>query len=224
MNYIIKKKEKIPKKIILYGGTAQAKLVRPIIEYYGSKVVAVFDDTIGLKSPFGDVNIYRGLKGLIRWADNEKIDQVGFCVTIGNPNGKIRRQISEKLISLGLVPITIVHPSVLMAEDAMIGVGCQILAGAIISPDSRLDKYCIVNQNAIVGCSSILSAGVELGPAANICGEVIIKKDAWIGASATLIPKVKIGESAIIGAGAVVIDNLPANCTAVGMPAKIRKE
>ncbi len=38
---------KLPKEIILYGGTGQAKVVRPIIEHYGSKVIAVFDDTPG---------------------------------------------------------------------------------------------------------------------------------------------------------------------------------
>ena len=41
-----------PSEIIFYGGTGQAKVVRPIIEYYGSKLVAVFDDTTNLKNPF----------------------------------------------------------------------------------------------------------------------------------------------------------------------------
>jgi len=41
-----------PEEIIFFGGTGQAKVVRPIIEYYGSKVVAVFDDTPKLQNRF----------------------------------------------------------------------------------------------------------------------------------------------------------------------------
>jgi len=51
---------KLPLKVILWGGTGQAKLNRPIIEYWGSKVVAIFDDTVGLESPFPDIRIYYG--------------------------------------------------------------------------------------------------------------------------------------------------------------------
>ena len=47
-----------PSEIILYGGTGQAKVVRPIIEYYGSRLVAIFDDTPNLKKPFHDVSLY----------------------------------------------------------------------------------------------------------------------------------------------------------------------
>ena len=49
-----------PKQVILYGGTGQAKIARPIIEHFGARVVAVFDDTPALPSPFPGVPIYRG--------------------------------------------------------------------------------------------------------------------------------------------------------------------
>ena len=44
----------LPKKVLLYGGTGQAKVVRPIIEYYGSTIDAVIDDTPDLTPPFED--------------------------------------------------------------------------------------------------------------------------------------------------------------------------
>ena len=56
MSIIKKMQSKIPKYIILYGGTGQSKVVKPIIEYYGSKVIAVFDDTENLEPPFKDVD------------------------------------------------------------------------------------------------------------------------------------------------------------------------
>ena len=44
-----------------------------------------------------------------------------------------------------------------------------------------------------------------------------------IGIGASIKQNVVIGKSVIVGAGAVVLDDLPDNCTAVGVPAKIIK-
>lgn len=43
----------------------------------------------------------------------------------------------------------------------------------------------------------------------------------WIGANCTIVPGVKIGDKAVIGAGAVVVGDIPANCVAVGVPASV---
>lgn len=45
--------------------------------------------------------------------------------------------------------------------------------------------------------------------------------DGIIGARATLLGDITIGNNARIGAGAVVLQNVPDNCTAVGIPARI---
>ena len=58
---------RLPLRILLWGGTGQAKVLRPIIEYYGSKVVAVFDDTPNLPPPFPDVPLYVGWGGFQEW-------------------------------------------------------------------------------------------------------------------------------------------------------------
>jgi acetyltransferase-like isoleucine patch superfamily enzyme len=51
-------------------------------------------------------------------------------------------------------------------------------------------------------------------------GPVIIKKGARIGLHTFILPGVTIGENSVIGAGAVVTNNIPPNCLAVGVPAK----
>src|SRR3989338_5178402 len=127
---------KLTKKIILWGGTGQAKVVRPIIKYCGAKVIAVFDDTVGLKSPFSDVNIYYGFEGFQKWIKNQKPREIGFCITIGNPHGRVRLQLHDKLVNEGLHSITIAHPTAWIANDTIIGDGTQIMAGAIIQPGS----------------------------------------------------------------------------------------
>jgi acetyltransferase-like isoleucine patch superfamily enzyme len=43
----------------------------------------------------------------------------------------------------------------------------------------------------------------------------------WIGANCTIVPGVTIGDKAVIGAGAVVAEDIPASCVAVGVPARV---
>ena len=52
-------------------------------------------------------------------------------------------------------------------------------------------------------------------------GPVIIGKNVWIGDKATILPNVSIGEGTVVGANCVVTKDLPANCVAAGIPAKI---
>ena len=55
-------------------------------------------------------------------------------------------------------------------------------------------------------------------------GPVIIGDDVWIGASAIIFPGVTIGEQSVVGAGAVVTKDVPANSVVVGVPARKIKD
>ena len=57
-------------------------------------------------------------------------------------------------------------------------------------------------------------------PTCNISGEVNIAEGVYCGTGAKIINLTSIGEHTIVGAGAVVAKPLPANCIAVGVPAK----
>lgn len=54
--------------------------------------------------------------------------------------------------------------------------------------------------------------------------DTIIGKNVWIGARAIILPGIKIGDHSIIGAGAVVTKDIPANVIVGGVPAKIIKK
>ena len=61
-------------------------------------------------------------------------------------------------------------------------------------------------------------------PGANISGNVRIADATLIGSGATILQGLTIGKNCIVGAGAVVTKDLPDNCTAVGVPARIIKK
>ncbi len=207
-------------RVFVWGGTGQAKVVRPIVDHYGSRVIAVFDDTPNLPSPFDDIPIYHGWDQFLRWISDQDRSGLCFCITIGNPHGRVRLRFHDRFIQMGLQPGTIAHPSASIADNAIIGPGAQIMAGAIIGAESRIGKECIINTKASVDHENVLQNGVEVGPGATLCGLVRVGVNAWIGAGATVLPRITIGHDAIVGAGAVVTEDVPDGTTVVGVPAR----
>ena len=89
------------------------------------------------------------------------------------------------------------------AREILIGDNCMVASNAYITDSDWHDIY---NR-------------VSVGAAA----PVRIDDNVWIGDSAIVCKGVTIGENSIIGAGAVVVDHIPANCVAAGNPARIVK-
>jgi sugar O-acyltransferase (sialic acid O-acetyltransferase NeuD family) len=115
----------------------------------------------------------------------------------------------------------IIHPSVLISNDFVeLGIGNIICAGCIITCNIIIEDFVILNLMCTVGHDTTISSFSSFMPSVNISGEVLINEKVYVGTGAKIINLLEIGENTIIGAGAVVSKSLPANCTAVGIPAK----
>jgi serine O-acetyltransferase len=77
----------------------------------------------------------------------------------------------------------------------------------------------IVNPLAVIGNNCNLSQFLSIG--SNTGHSCIIGDNVYVGPHVCIVEDVKIGNNATIGAGAVVIKDIPDNATAVGVPAKI---
>jgi maltose O-acetyltransferase len=53
---------------------------------------------------------------------------------------------------------------------------------------------------------------------------IVIEDNVWIGGGAILLPGVKMGRKAVVGAGAVVSRNIPANTVVAGNPDRVIRE
>jgi sugar O-acyltransferase (sialic acid O-acetyltransferase NeuD family) len=208
-------------RAILWGGTGQAKVVRPILERQGVHVVAVFDDTEGLRPPFTDVPLVHGSR-FDEWRAGHP-DALGFSVTIGNPHGRARLRIAKRLVESGLHPVTAVHHTAWVSESAELGAGCQVLAGAIVGVEAIVGDHCILNTRSSIDHECRLADAVEIGPSATLTGVVSVETAAWIAAGAIVLPRLRIGADAIVGAGAVVTRDVAAGVTVVGVPARIKE-
>lgn len=99
--------------------------------------------------------------------------------------------------------------------------------GVVVFPGAKLGYDVTLGKHVHVGFNSVVSHGCQLGefvtvsPGAVLSGEVTVEDDVFIGANATVIHGgITVGKGAIVGAGAVVIDNVPAGATVAGVPAR----
>ena len=115
---------------------------------------------------------------------------------------------------------TLIDPSVQMSRRVQIGEGTMICAGNIITVDVAIGKHCIINLDCTIGHDAVLADFVTLYPSVNVSGCTTVGEETELGTGMQTIQGMKIGRGTIVGAGAVVIREIPANCVAVGSPAK----
>ena len=136
-------------------------------------------------------------------------------------SAKIRQKIIEKLKNhVNVKFATLIDPSVLRSERVDIGEGSIICAGTIITVDISIGSHVIINLDCTIGHDDIIHDFVTIYPSVNLSGNVVVGECAELGTGMQIIQGKSIGKESIIGAGAVVIRDIPEKCTAVGSPAK----
>ena len=117
----------------------------------------------------------------------------------------------------------LIDPSVIFSDRLQFGEGNIICAGTILTVDITIGNCNIINLDCTVGHDAIIDDYVTVNPSVNISGNTHIYSGCNIGTGTQIIQGLRIGKNSIVGAGAVVSKEIPANCTAVGIPAKVIK-
>lgn len=149
-------------------------------------------------------------------------EEVYAVVAIGS--AKTKKTVVEKLAGYEHIHFaTLVDPSIICSGRVEIGKGSMICAGTILTTDIRIGEHVIINLDCTVGHDAVIGDYTTIYPSANISGNVTVGKGAELGTGVQVIQGKRIGAGTVIGAGAVVINDIEGDCTAVGCPAKAVK-
>ena len=206
-------------KSVIIGSGTYGQVYLAYLREVGVEVIGFLDDNPDEHGKIydgipvlGDRNMLKTLKQF------QGVDSV-YC-PIGN--NQIRVTLLEFASSLGYNTPNYIHPSVIISPNVEIGEGVYILMGSMIMPYTKICNYTMISMNVCVAHHSVLNQGVFLSTGVNFGASIIAEENAYCGISSTIMTGVKrIKKDCLIGAGAVVIKDVPDEAIIAGVPAKV---
>ena len=206
--------------VIIVGAGGHGKVVLDILRAAGAhRPVGFVDaDTTLTGSIIGGLEVI-GPTNTLPKLRQQKVR--GAIIAIGDNRTRLRY--AAMLREQGFEPINAIHPTASISPSATIGSNVVIAAQAAVCVDAQIGNSVILNTAAVVDHECVVAEGVHIAPGAHLAGRVRVGPCAFIGLGANIIQCLSIGEHATIGAGAVVLADIPPQATAVGVPARVVK-
>lgn len=135
----------------------------------------------------------------------------GYRILVMNRFREAARQFHVPLANALLRSAQQAMAGIEIGKDVTLGQGVYFVhpVGVVIGGNARIG-----NRVRFYGSNTIGTARDD--------GYPVIEDDVWIGAGARILGPIRVGARSRIGANAVVVDDVPPDSVAVGIPAKIR--
>lgn len=204
---------------IIIGAGTYGEVYLEYLQKSDIDIVGFVDDNENLQGKtIKGVNIIGKIADLDIIKSKYRVDAV-YC-PIGNNN--LRIKFLEYAKKIGYQTPSYIHPSVIIADSVEIGNCVYILPGTHIMPYTKIEDYVMISMGVNIAHHNLLSKGTFLSTGVNFGAGIIAKEKTYIGIGSTIMTGIhELGENCLIGAGAVVIKDVPDNAIVAGVPAKI---
>lgn len=208
------------KDLIIIGASGFGREVAWLVDRINAKestwnLLGFIDDNEEIQG-----QVINGYSVLGKSEDVVKYPDAYFVCAVGA--SKIREKIINRVkeINPDIRFGTVIDPSVEMSDLVTVGEGTIICAHTIITVNIEIGSHVIINLDCTVGHDAVLQDFVTLYPSVNVSGITNIGYCSELGTGMQIIQSKTVGNYSIVGAGAVVVKDIPEKCTAVGSPAK----
>lgn len=157
---------------------------------------------------------YKKKDGTLKYeylGDDNSLDQIydqgirKAFVSLGQiGTDEIRHTLYNRLKIIGYELPSIIDPSAIISNTAVIEEGCFIGKGAIINRNTKIGKMSIINTGAVCEHDNQIGEFTHIAVRSVLCGNVHVGDNCFIGANTTVIQSVNIESGAVIGASSLV--------------------
>ncbi len=205
-------------KLAIIGSGGHAKVVLDAALECGWQEIVLLDDS---PSAPKDLQSFPVIGSTALLGGTLLPQEYAVFVAIGS-NG-VRARLSAQAEAAGFTLPVLLHPRATVSRfaDLSQAQGSVFLPGSIVCAGARIGRGCITNTAASIDHDCQLGDFVHISPGAHLAGNTTVGDLAWIGIGACTRQGSRIGRNSTIGAGAAVIADIPADSTALGVPARV---
>ena len=197
------------RKVLLIGGGGHAKVILSILSTQGIKIHAIISPEIDQSfSLFKNVKHLKDDSEVLNYPTNEVVLVNG----VGSlPYNFLRASIFEKFCKHSYKFLTVKSEYSIVSDFCDLGMGVQIMPGAIINADAMIGDNTIINSGAIIEHDCKVGKNNHIAPGAILCGQSSTEANVHVGTGAVLIQGVTIRENSVVAAGASVVRDVEKN-------------
>jgi sugar O-acyltransferase (sialic acid O-acetyltransferase NeuD family) len=176
-------------RLLIYGSKDFAATVADLARHCGHEVAGMVDDFNAGPGILGDFTAV---------TRTHPPSGYGIAMAIGYSNIPARWAAWERIRSAGYRAPALVHPRAYVADNARIGEGAMVMAGAIVDVRAEIGGLAVLWPGACINHDTKVGSNTFISPNATLCGFAQVGAHSFIGAGAVIVDHGQVPEASFI--------------------------
>jgi sugar O-acyltransferase (sialic acid O-acetyltransferase NeuD family) len=144
-------------------------------------------------------------------------------IATGSRSSTIGCRALAELRSRGVAVASLISPSAFVSPSAILGENALVFPGVFVGAQVRVGDLFCAHGGVVVEHHCNIGHNIMMGPRGALSGFVSVASHCFLGAGCAVHPERMIGRGTLIGAGSVVVRDIPPHVIARGAPAAVAR-